>query len=141
MHPCKAEARETVGLIVRMGVVVVLGIVVAFVSACDISIHTEGQPAPSATIQVKGNGMTETRDCGDQTAVVDGTNNVVTFTGSCPSVAVWGTGNRVGIEAVDRIVVAGSGHAVTYGHGVRLIGPNVHINGSGNSVEQAAPKR
>jgi hypothetical protein len=61
--------------------------------------------------------------------------------GSCPGVAVSGTGHVVSIETVDRIDVVGAGHVVTYQHGVLRNAPTVNISGSGNSVLRAGSTR
>ena len=119
----------------------VLGAALALMSACNLSIEVNPRPAPTADVEIVSLGTTETRDCGNKTVTINSSGSAITLTGTCPSVAVWGSNNRVTIEAVDLIEVSGSGHSITFQRGIRQREPTVNVNGSGISVLPAGTAR
>ncbi|MEZ4403005.1 MAG: DUF3060 domain-containing protein [Kofleriaceae bacterium] len=83
-------------------------------------------------------GQTATLDCGDGGKVaILGADNTITLTGGCAKVAISGSGNRVTIEAVDKLGITGSSNTVTYQRGYTRKAPKVGKTGVGNKVSRA----
>lgn len=87
-----------------------------------------------ATKVINESGTSIRHDCAGGGVVVNGSDDAVTLTGSCPNVVVNGDDNSVTIARVDAIQVNGDGNVVTWSAGASRGEPQVTTLGSGNRV-------
>jgi hypothetical protein len=94
---------------------------------------TSETPEPGGsggTVTIDESGLTRTVDCAGQGAVINGSANKLTFTGTCASVTVNGSQNEVKVADVSEIAVNGSANTITWSAG----DPKTLDNGQGNSI-------
>lgn len=120
-----------------MRVLMSLGVTLALSTAW--ASNQAGDP-----IVIEGLGQTLTRGCESRPVQVRGTGHNILLTGQCPRVEVEGTANEVAIEAVDAIVVKGTGNEVTYQRSITVDPkdpnryPRTESKGVGNSIARAS---
>jgi hypothetical protein len=87
--------------------------------------------AQDATI--RGEGLSQTVDCADGPALVEGNGNRLTFRGRCTGIDLRGNGNSIRIElgGRGRIHVEGNGNHFRYAGSTD---PRVEIRGEGDTV-------
>lgn len=80
--------------------------VVAAVGACSAAFADDDTSGTTSSgkdrIEVSGNGHQRSFACDGRRAVIEGTDNVITFTGVCAGLDISGTGNSVTIQLVPK---------------------------------------
>lgn len=112
----------------------------AVVETSDEDEDTKGEEKPEeGKLEISGVGGNETHRCTPKMNEVEvtGSDNQLTLTGDCKSVTVSGANNKVKVEAVATIDVAGSGNEVLWKRAVGAKKPKVSRTGVNNKVAQA----
>lgn len=107
----------------------------AVIGAATLGLAGASNAEPdSGTLSYGSSGVTATIDCGDGGALqVDGSNDILTVTGTCSSVRITGDANRVTFDSItDDIDVPGSRDTVNVK--ADFYGSNLTIGGNDNSV-------
>lgn len=109
-----------------------LPIVLALALAAAVSTG----PAKAA-IEVQGDGLHRTVDCGDGgRVVVTGTRNDLVFTGSCAKITLSGEGHHLRVAALGALAMSGLNHRVEWESAIGGGRPKVEDSGLNNSVVQ-----
>ena len=92
-------------------------------------------PGVAAAATVQADSASRSVACGGEDAVVEGSRNDITFTGSCRSLAVRGDGNAITVELIPgaALDIQGNGNRVGYSVGGL---PAVQVAGSGTDVQR-----
>ena len=99
-------------------------------------------PAFAQQGELRGEGLSQTIDCGGDDARLEGNGNRVTFRGPCRGLDLRGEGNRVEIELAPGapIRVEGNGNHVRY-HNANGQTPEISIRGEQDQVTAGSPGR
>ncbi|NHZ82503.1 DUF3060 domain-containing protein [Massilia sp. CCM 8695] len=90
-------------------------------------------------IQVSGNGHQRSFPCEGRRAIIEGTDNVITFTGVCSALEVSGSGNSVTIQLAPKapLTVEGVNNSVRWQSAAE---PKKNISGVNNKVVKMSGK-
>jgi len=99
-------------------------------------------PAFAQQGELRGEGLSQTIDCGGDDARLEGNGNRVTFRGPCRGLYLRGEGNRVEVELAPgaQIHIEGNGNRVRY-HNAGGQTPEISIRGEQDQVTAGAPGR
>ncbi len=102
----------------------------------------EASKAPAVTAaqapgNIVGSGIDQTYDCGGRPVNIAGSRNTLRLTGSCPTLNLIGTGNKVTVDKAGVINITGHDNTVTWGTG---LSGDAHVNdlGRNNTVSHGA---
>ncbi|MFN7942888.1 MAG: DUF3060 domain-containing protein [Thermoanaerobaculia bacterium] len=91
----------------------------------------------NAAIEVKGDGLHRTVDCGDGgRVVVTGSRNDLVFTGRCAKITLSGEGHHLRVAALGALAMSGLNHRVEWESAIGGGRPKVEDSGLNNSVVQ-----
>ena len=86
-------------------------------------------------IQVEGVGHKLNYTLNGGTAEIEGADYTVTIKGSAKKISISGTGNKVYIDKVDKVILEGGGNIIYYRtSGTKSGKPDVSIEGVGNKL-------
>ncbi len=107
----------------------------AIIGAASLGLAgTANAEQDASTITYGSSGVTATIDCGDGSALhVDGSNDILTVTGTCSSARITGDANQVAFDSVtDDIDIPGNRNNVNVK--ADFYGSNLTIGGNDNSI-------
>ncbi|NHZ63292.1 DUF3060 domain-containing protein [Massilia genomosp. 1] len=110
---------------------------IAAVGACNVALADDDTSGTTSSdkdkIEVSGNGHQRSFPCEGRRAVIEGTDNVITFTGVCSGLEVSGTGNSVSIQLTPKapLSVEGVNNSVRWQSSAE---PRKNISGVNNRV-------
>ncbi len=110
-------------------------LVAAVIGAATLGLAGASNAEPDgSTLSYGSSGVTATIDCGDGGALqVDGSNDILTVTGTCSSARISGDANQVTFHSItDDIDVPGNRNTVDIK--ADFYGSNLTIGGNDNSV-------
>ncbi|NHZ32561.1 DUF3060 domain-containing protein [Massilia rubra] len=112
--------------------------VIAAVGACNVALASDDDTSGTTSsdkdkIEVSGNGHQRSFACEGRRAVIEGTDNVITFTGVCSGLELSGTGNSVTIQLAPKapLSVEGVNNSVRWQSSAE---PRKNISGVNNRV-------
>lgn len=116
--------------------------VIAVFGACSAAVADDEDSVGAISsgkdkIQISGNGHQRSFPCDGRRAVIEGTDNVITFTGVCSALDVSGTGNSVTIQLAPKapLSVEGVNNSVRWQSTAE---PRKNVSGVNNRIVKAA---
>ncbi|NHZ43999.1 DUF3060 domain-containing protein [Massilia aquatica] len=116
--------------------------VIAAIGACGAALADEDTSGTTSSgkdkIEVSGNGHQRSFACDGRRAIIEGTDNVITFTGVCSGLEISGTGNSVTIALVPKapLSVEGVNNSVRWQSSAE---PRKNVSGVNNRIVKIRP--
>lgn len=116
--------------------------VIAAIGACGTAFADDDTSGTTSSgkdkIEVSGNGHQRSFACDGRRAVIEGTDNVITFTGVCSGLEISGTGNSVTIALVPKapLSVEGVNNSVRWQSSAE---PRKNVSGVNNRIVKIRP--
>jgi hypothetical protein len=111
--------------------------VIAAIGVCSAAVADEDSVGAISSgkdkIEISGNGHQRSFACDGRRAVIEGTDNVITFTGTCSGLDISGTGNSVTIQLAPKapLNVEGVNNSVRWQSSAE---PKKNISGVNNRI-------